>query len=152
MTRDELKDLACLGFSADRVMQSFCHTATYPNLVDVQTHRTLPSFISTRGGVALRPGDGVIHSRLNRLLLLRAASPCTGTAVRNRSRASGLRERQARPRRQRQPDADTDGTARPSGRADSATAPAPASLRRVAGTPNAPLRERVTAMAQPEGV
>ena len=69
MTRDELKDLACLGFSADMVMQSFCHTAAYPKLVDVQTHRTLPSFISTRGGVALRPGDGIIHSWLNRLLL-----------------------------------------------------------------------------------
>jgi len=69
MTRDELKDLACLGFSADMVMQSFCHTAAYPKLVDVQTHRTLPGFISTRGGVALRPGDGVIHSWLNRLLL-----------------------------------------------------------------------------------
>lgn len=69
MTRDELKDLACLGFSADMVMQSFCHTAAYPKLVDVQTHRTLPEFIATRGGVALRPGDGVIHSWLNRLLL-----------------------------------------------------------------------------------
>ena len=69
MTRDELKDLACLGFSADMVMQSFCHTAAYPKLVDVQTHRTLPTFISTRGGVALRPGDGIIHSWLNRLLL-----------------------------------------------------------------------------------
>jgi len=69
MTRDELKDLACLGFSADMVMQSFCHTAAYPKLVDVQTHRDLPGFISTRGGVALRPGDGVIHSWLNRLLL-----------------------------------------------------------------------------------
>ena len=69
MTRDELKDLACLGFSADMVMQSFCHTAPYPKLVDVQTHRTLPSFITTRGGVSLRPGDGVIHSWLNRLLL-----------------------------------------------------------------------------------
>ncbi|MCR6629580.1 MAG: bifunctional aconitate hydratase 2/2-methylisocitrate dehydratase [Magnetospirillum sp.] len=69
MTRDELKDLACLGFSADMVMQSFCHTAAYPKLVDVDTHRTLPAFISTRGGVALRPGDGVIHSWLNRLLL-----------------------------------------------------------------------------------
>ncbi|NFV79506.1 bifunctional aconitate hydratase 2/2-methylisocitrate dehydratase [Magnetospirillum aberrantis] len=69
MTRDELKDLACLGFSADLVMQSFCHTAAYPKLVDVETHRTLPTFISTRGGVALRPGDGVIHSWLNRLLL-----------------------------------------------------------------------------------
>jgi aconitate hydratase 2/2-methylisocitrate dehydratase len=69
MTRDELKDLACLGFSADLVMQSFCHTAAYPKLVDVKTHRTLPSFISTRGGVSLRPGDGVIHSWLNRLLL-----------------------------------------------------------------------------------
>ncbi|MEG0922517.1 MAG: bifunctional aconitate hydratase 2/2-methylisocitrate dehydratase, partial [Comamonas sp.] len=69
MTRDELKDLACLGFSADMVMQSFCHTAAYPKPVDVKTHRELPSFISNRGGVALRPGDGVIHSWLNRLLL-----------------------------------------------------------------------------------
>ncbi|MDR1647340.1 MAG: bifunctional aconitate hydratase 2/2-methylisocitrate dehydratase [Zoogloeaceae bacterium] len=69
MTRDELKDLACLGFSADLVLQSFCHTAAYPKLVDVKTHRELPAFISTRGGVALRPGDGVIHSWLNRLLL-----------------------------------------------------------------------------------
>ncbi|WP_230969015.1 bifunctional aconitate hydratase 2/2-methylisocitrate dehydratase [Nitrogeniibacter aestuarii] len=69
MTRDELKDLACLGFSADLVMQSFCHTAAYPKLVDVRMHRELPSFISNRGGVALRPGDGVIHSWLNRLLL-----------------------------------------------------------------------------------
>ncbi|MCM8736725.1 bifunctional aconitate hydratase 2/2-methylisocitrate dehydratase [Azospirillum sp. A1-3] len=69
MTRDELKDLACLGFSADLVMQSFCHTAAYPKLVDVKMHHELPDFISTRGGVALRPGDGVIHSWLNRLLL-----------------------------------------------------------------------------------
>ncbi|WP_296706660.1 bifunctional aconitate hydratase 2/2-methylisocitrate dehydratase [Rhodoblastus sp.] len=69
MTRDELKDLACLGFSADLVMQSFCHTAAYPKLVDVQTHRDLPGFISNRGGVSLRPGDGVIHSWLNRLLM-----------------------------------------------------------------------------------
>jgi aconitate hydratase 2 / 2-methylisocitrate dehydratase len=69
MTRDELKDLACLGFSADMVMQSFCHTAAYPKLVDVKMHHELPDFISTRGGVALRPGDGVIHSWLNRLLL-----------------------------------------------------------------------------------
>jgi aconitate hydratase 2/2-methylisocitrate dehydratase len=69
MTRDELKDLACLGFSADLVMQSFCHTAAYPKPVDVKTHRELPRFISSRGGVALRPGDGVIHSWLNRLLL-----------------------------------------------------------------------------------
>jgi len=69
MTRDELKDLACLGFSADLVMQSFCHTAAYPKLVDVQTHRELPTFISNRGGVSLRPGDGVIHSWLNRLLM-----------------------------------------------------------------------------------
>mgnify|MGYP001126223172 CR=1 FL=1 len=69
MTRDELKDLACLGFSADLVMQSFCHTAAYPKPVDVQTHLTLPEFISTRGGVSLRPGDGVIHSWLNRMLL-----------------------------------------------------------------------------------
>ena len=69
MTRDELKDLACLGFSADLVMQSFCHTAAYPKLVDVQTHRDLPTFISNRGGVSLRPGDGVIHSWLNRLLM-----------------------------------------------------------------------------------
>ncbi len=69
MTRDELKDLACLGFSADLVMQSFCHTAAYPKPVDVKTHRELPKFISSRGGVSLRPGDGVIHSWLNRLLL-----------------------------------------------------------------------------------
>jgi len=69
MTRDELKDLACLGFSADLVMQSFCHTAAYPKPVDILTHHELPEFISTRGGVALRPGDGVIHSWLNRLLL-----------------------------------------------------------------------------------
>jgi len=69
MTRDELKDLACLGFSADMVMQSFCHTAAYPKLIDVKMHRELPSFISTRGGVSLRPGDGIIHSWLNRLLL-----------------------------------------------------------------------------------
>ena len=69
MTRDELKDLACLGFSADLVMQSFCHTAAYPKPVDVKMHHELPEFISTRGGVALRPGDGVIHSWLNRLLL-----------------------------------------------------------------------------------
>jgi aconitate hydratase 2/2-methylisocitrate dehydratase len=69
MTRDELKDLACLGFSADMVMQSFCHTSAYPKPVDVKTHRELPHFMSDRGGVALRPGDGVIHSWLNRLLL-----------------------------------------------------------------------------------
>ncbi|SEH33586.1 bifunctional aconitate hydratase 2/2-methylisocitrate dehydratase [Magnetospirillum fulvum] len=69
MTRDELKDLACLGFSADMVMQSFCHTAAYPKPVDVKTHHELPGFISTRGGLSLRPGDGVIHSWLNRLLL-----------------------------------------------------------------------------------
>ncbi|MEN7429558.1 bifunctional aconitate hydratase 2/2-methylisocitrate dehydratase [Chromobacterium sp. TRC.1.1.SA] len=69
MTRDELKDLACLGFSADLVMQSFCHTAAYPKPVDVKMHKELPAFISTRGGVSLRPGDGVIHSWLNRLLL-----------------------------------------------------------------------------------
>jgi aconitate hydratase 2/2-methylisocitrate dehydratase len=69
MTRDELKDLACLGFSADMVMQSFCHTAAYPKKVDVKMHHELPAFISNRGGVALNPGDGVIHSWLNRLLL-----------------------------------------------------------------------------------
>jgi aconitate hydratase 2/2-methylisocitrate dehydratase len=69
MTRDELKDLACLGFSADLVMQSFCHTAAYPKPVDVKMHHELPDFISHRGGIALRPGDGVIHSWLNRLLL-----------------------------------------------------------------------------------
>ncbi len=69
MTRDELKDLACLGFSADMVMQSFCHTAAYPKPVDAKMHRELPAFMSNRGGVALRPGDGVIHSWLNRLLL-----------------------------------------------------------------------------------
>ncbi|MAB43670.1 MAG: bifunctional aconitate hydratase 2/2-methylisocitrate dehydratase, partial [Pseudomonadales bacterium] len=69
MTRDELKDLACLGFSADLVMQSFCHTAAYPKPIDVTTHHTLPDFIHNRGGVALRPGDGIIHSWLNRMLL-----------------------------------------------------------------------------------
>ena len=69
MTRDELKDLACLGFSAPLVMQSFCHTAAYPKPVDVVTHATLPDFIRTRGGVSLKPGDGVIHSWLNRMLL-----------------------------------------------------------------------------------
>ncbi len=69
MTRDELKDLACLGFSADLVMQSFCHTAAYPKPVDVNTHHTLPDFIMNRGGISLRPGDGVIHSWLNRMLL-----------------------------------------------------------------------------------
>ncbi len=69
MTRDELKDLACLGFSADLVMQSFCHTAAYPKPVDIRTHHELPDVISTRGGVSLRPGDGIIHSWLNRMLL-----------------------------------------------------------------------------------
>jgi aconitate hydratase 2/2-methylisocitrate dehydratase len=69
MTRDELKDLACLGFSADLVMQSFCHTAPYPKPVDVVTHHTLPDFMQNRGGVSLRPGDGVIHSWMNRMLL-----------------------------------------------------------------------------------
>jgi aconitate hydratase 2/2-methylisocitrate dehydratase len=69
MTRDELKELACLGFSADLVMQSFCHTAAYPKPVDVAMHNSLPEFIQTRGGVALRPGDGVIHSWMNRMLL-----------------------------------------------------------------------------------
>jgi aconitate hydratase 2/2-methylisocitrate dehydratase len=69
MTRDELKDLACLGFSADLVMQSFCHTAAYPKPIDIQTQHTLPDFIMNRGGVSLRPGDGIIHSWLNRMLL-----------------------------------------------------------------------------------
>jgi len=69
MTRDELKDLACLGFSADLVMQSFCHTAAYPKPVDVKMHHELPEFISNRGGIALKPGDGIIHSWLNRMLL-----------------------------------------------------------------------------------
>jgi len=69
MTRDELKDLACLGFSADLVMQSFCHTGAYPKPIDVITHHTLPDFIMNRGGVSLRPGDGIIHSWLNRMLL-----------------------------------------------------------------------------------
>jgi len=69
MTRDELKDLACLGFSADLVMQSFCHTAAYPKPVDIETQHTLPEFIMNRGGAALRPGDGIIHSWLNRMLL-----------------------------------------------------------------------------------
>ncbi|HZJ94162.1 MAG TPA: bifunctional aconitate hydratase 2/2-methylisocitrate dehydratase [Thiopseudomonas sp.] len=69
MTRDELKDLACLGFSADLVMQSFCHTSAYPKPIDEITHHTLPDFIMNRGGVSLRPGDGIIHSWLNRMLL-----------------------------------------------------------------------------------
>ena len=69
MTRDELKDLACLGFSADLVMQSFCHTAAYPKPVDIDTQHSLPDFIMNRGGVSLRPGDGIIHSWLNRMLL-----------------------------------------------------------------------------------
>jgi aconitate hydratase 2 / 2-methylisocitrate dehydratase len=69
MTRDELKELACLGFSADLVMQSFCHTAAYPKPVDIKTHHELPDFFASRGGVALRPGDGIIHSWLNRMLL-----------------------------------------------------------------------------------
>jgi len=69
MTRDELKDLACLGFSADLTLQSFCHTAAYPKPIDEITHHTLPDFIMTRGGVSLRPGDGIIHSWLNRMLL-----------------------------------------------------------------------------------
>ena len=69
MTRDELKELACLGFSADLVMQSFCHTAAYPKPVDIKTHQELPDFFAQRGGVALRPGDGIIHSWLNRMLL-----------------------------------------------------------------------------------
>ncbi|MDG6777902.1 bifunctional aconitate hydratase 2/2-methylisocitrate dehydratase [Thiomicrorhabdus sp. zzn3] len=69
MTRDEMKELACLGFSADLVMQSFCHTAAYPKPVDIKLQHTLPDFMTSRGGVALRPGDGVIHSWLNRLLL-----------------------------------------------------------------------------------
>jgi len=69
MTRDELKELACLGFGADLVMQSFCHTAAYPKPVDIKTHHELPDFINSRGGVSLRPGDGIIHSWLNRMLL-----------------------------------------------------------------------------------
>ncbi|MEH1919129.1 bifunctional aconitate hydratase 2/2-methylisocitrate dehydratase [Nostoc sp.] len=69
MTRDELKELACLGFSADLVIQSFCHTAAYPKPVDIKTHHELPDFFASRGGVALRPGDGIIHSWLNRMLL-----------------------------------------------------------------------------------
>lgn len=69
MTRDELKDLACLGFSADLVMQSFCHTAAYPKPIDVTTQHTLPDFIRNRGGISLRPGDGIIHSWLNRMVL-----------------------------------------------------------------------------------
>jgi aconitate hydratase 2/2-methylisocitrate dehydratase len=69
MTRDELKELACLGFSADLVMQSFCHTAAYPKPVDIETQHTLPDFIMNRGGVSLKPGDGIIHSWLNRMLI-----------------------------------------------------------------------------------
>ncbi|HHP7231367.1 MAG TPA: bifunctional aconitate hydratase 2/2-methylisocitrate dehydratase, partial [Xenococcaceae cyanobacterium] len=69
MTRDELKELACLGFNADLTLQTFCHTAAYPKPVDIATHKELPDFFATRGGVALRPGDGIIHSWLNRMLL-----------------------------------------------------------------------------------
>ena len=69
MTRDEMMELACLGFSADLVMQSFCHTAAYPKDADKKTHATLPKFITERGGVALKPGDGIIHSWLNRMIL-----------------------------------------------------------------------------------
>jgi len=69
LSQDELKDLACLGFSADLTMQSFCHTAAYPKPVDIETQHSLPDFIMTRGGVSLRPGDGIIHSWLNRMLL-----------------------------------------------------------------------------------
>lgn len=69
MTRDEIKELACLGFSADLVMQSFCHTAAYPKAVDIKTHKTLPGFFTDRAGVALRPGDGVVHSWVNRMVL-----------------------------------------------------------------------------------
>ena len=69
MTRDELKELACLGFSSDLVMQSFCHTAAYPKPVDIETQHTLPDFIMNRGGVSLKPGDGIIHSWLNRMLI-----------------------------------------------------------------------------------
>ncbi|UAJ71959.1 bifunctional aconitate hydratase 2/2-methylisocitrate dehydratase [Synechocystis sp. PCC 7339] len=69
MTRDELKELACLGFNADLTLQTFCHTAAYPKPVDIKTHKDLPDFFSTRGGVALKPGDGIIHSWLNRMLL-----------------------------------------------------------------------------------
>ena len=69
MTRDELKELACLGFSADLVMQSFCHTAAYPKPIDLELQHTLPDFMHSRGGVSLKPGDGIIHSWLNRMLL-----------------------------------------------------------------------------------
>ena len=69
MTRDELKELACLGFNADLTLQTFCHTAAYPKPVDIKTHKNLPDFFSTRGGVSLRPGDGIIHSWLNRMLM-----------------------------------------------------------------------------------
>ena len=69
MTRDEMKELACLGFSADLVLQTFCHTAAYPKPVDIETHKNLPDFFAERGGVALRPGDGIIHSWLNRMLM-----------------------------------------------------------------------------------
>ncbi len=75
MTRDELKELACLGFSADMVVQSFCHTAAYPKPVDIETQHTLPDFMSNRGGVVLKPGDGIIHSWMNRMLL----PDCVGT-------------------------------------------------------------------------
>ena len=76
MTRDELKELACLGFSADLVMQSFCHTAAYPKPVDIDTQHSLPDFIMNRGGVSLRPGDGIIHSWLNRMLMPDTVGTC----------------------------------------------------------------------------
>ena len=76
MTRDELKELACLGFSADLVMQSFCHTAAYPKPVDIDTQHSLPEFIKTRGGVSLKPGDGIIHSWLNRMLIPDTVGTC----------------------------------------------------------------------------
>ena len=94
MTRDELKDLACLGFSADLVMQSFCHTAAYPKPVDVTTHHTLPDFIMNRGGVSLRPGDGIIHSWLNRMLL--PPTPSAPAATRTRASRSASPSRRAR--------------------------------------------------------
>src|SRR5690625_6304998 len=89
MTRDELKDLACLGFSADLTMQSFCHTAAYPKPVDIDTQHTLPDFIMTRGGVSLRPGDGIIHSWLNRMLL----PDTVGTGGRSEEHTSELQSR-----------------------------------------------------------
>ncbi len=93
MTRDELKDLACLGFSADLVMQSFCHTAAYPKPVDVRDAPQLPAFISSRGGVSLKPGDGMIHSWLNRCCSRTPSAPAAIRTPASRSASASPRAR-----------------------------------------------------------